>query len=107
MPKSFNQKMRLLALIDIFNEFTDENHGLSLEQIQQKLSEKEIKADRKTLYVDFENLEDYGLDMNALVEAFLIDDLTHNYGEETIKEFCAPGGVADALLELGCGCAEA
>lgn len=63
MPKSFNQKMRLLALIDIFNEFTDENHGLSLEQIQQKLSEKEIKADRKTLYVDFDNLEDYGLDI--------------------------------------------
>jgi len=43
--------------------------------------------------------EDFGLDMNALVEAFLIDDLTHNYSEDTVKEFCAPGGVADALLE--------
>ena len=45
------------------------------------------------------NEEDYGLDMNALVEAFLIDDLTHNYSEDTIHEFCAPGGLADALLE--------
>lgn len=43
--------------------------------------------------------ENYGLDMDALVEAFLIDDLTHNYGEDAIHEFCAPGGVADALLE--------
>ena len=43
--------------------------------------------------------EDLGIDMDSLVEAFLIDDLTHNYGEETIKEFCAPGGVGDALLE--------
>lgn len=43
--------------------------------------------------------EDFGLDMGALVEAFLIDDLTHNYGEEAIKEFCAPGGIGDALLE--------
>lgn len=43
--------------------------------------------------------EDFGLDMGALVEAFLIDDLTHNYGEDAIKEFCAPGGVGDALLE--------
>lgn len=46
-------------------------------------------------YVD----EDFGIDMDALVEAFLIDDLTHNYGEETIQEFCAPGGVGEALLE--------
>ena len=45
------------------------------------------------------NNEDLGLDMNDLVEAFLIDDLTHNYGEEAIKEFCAPGGVGEALVE--------
>ena len=43
--------------------------------------------------------EDLGLDMDALVEAFLIDDLSHNYGEDTIKEFCAPGGIGEALLE--------
>lgn len=39
------------------------------------------------------------IDMNALVEAFLIDDLAHNYSQETIQEFCAPGGIADALIE--------
>lgn len=43
--------------------------------------------------------EDFGLDMDALVEAFLIDDLTHNYSEEAIKEFCAPNGIGEALLE--------
>ena len=43
--------------------------------------------------------EDYEVDMNALIEAFLIDDLTHNYGEATIQEFCAPGGVGEALVE--------
>ena len=51
------------------------------------------------LYSATDNDEDYGLDMDALVEAYLIDDLIHNYGEETIQEFCAPGGVGDALLE--------
>lgn len=51
------------------------------------------------IYSEADRNEDFGVDMNALVEAFLIDDLTHNYGEETIKEFCAPGGVGDALLE--------
>ena len=48
---------------------------------------------------NFHEDEDFGIDMDALVEAFIIDDLTHNYGEETIKEFCAPGGVGEALLE--------
>lgn len=63
MAKCFNQKMRLLVLIDIFNEYTDEDHGISLEEIQKKLLEQEIKADRKTLYTDFENLNDYGLEI--------------------------------------------
>lgn len=43
--------------------------------------------------------EDFGLDMDALVEAFLIDDLTHNYSEDAIQEFCAPNGIGEALLE--------
>lgn len=51
------------------------------------------------MYSDNNRDEDFGIDMDALVEAFLIDDLTHNYGEDTIKEFCAPGGVGDALVE--------
>jgi len=63
MAKCFNQKMRLLALIDIFNEHTDEDHGLSLEEIQKMLLEQEIKADRKTLYTDFENLNEYGVEI--------------------------------------------
>ena len=53
------------------------------------------------MYSDNNRDEDFGIDMDTLVEAFLIDDLTHNYGEDTIKEFCAPGGVGDALVEAG------
>lgn len=51
------------------------------------------------MYSDNIRDEDFGIDMDALVEAFIIDDLTHNYGEDTIKEFCAAGGVGEALLE--------
>lgn len=46
-----------------------------------------------------ESNQDYGLDMDKLVESYLVDDLTYNYGPETIKEFCAPGGVGEALVE--------
>ena len=45
------------------------------------------------------NRMEYDIDMDKLVEAFLIDDLTHNYGEDTIKEFCAPDGCGEALVE--------
>ena len=51
------------------------------------------------VYSDNIRDEDFGIDMDALVESFIIDDLTHNYGEDTIKEFCAAGGVGEALLE--------
>ena len=51
------------------------------------------------MYSDNIRDEDFGIDMDALVEAFIIDALTHNYGEDTIKEFCAAGGVGEALLE--------
>lgn len=40
-----------------------------------------------------------GLDIDRLVESYLVDDLTHNYGEDTIREFCSPGGTGDALVE--------
>lgn len=43
--------------------------------------------------------EEFGIDMDALVEAFLIDDLTHHYSEATLHEFCAPNGVGESLLE--------
>ena len=39
-----------------------------------------------------------GIDMDALIEAYLIDDLTHNFGEKAIQNFCAPGGTGEALL---------
>lgn len=43
--------------------------------------------------------EEFGIDMDALVEAFLVDDLTHHYSESTVHEFCAPNGVGESLLE--------
>ena len=43
--------------------------------------------------------EEFGIDMDALVEAFLVDDLTPQYSENTVREFCAPNGVGESLLE--------
>ncbi|MCR5692317.1 MAG: WYL domain-containing protein [Eubacterium sp.] len=63
MAKGANQKLKLLYLMDILLEETDENHGLSLEQITEKLRARGVEAERKSLYNDFDQLRTYGLDV--------------------------------------------
>ena len=42
---------------------TDDSHGLTVAEIITKLSAKGVNADRKTLYRDFEELREFGLDI--------------------------------------------
>ena len=44
-------------------EKTDESHALTLAEITTLLNGYEVTADRKTLYLDFEELKHYGLDI--------------------------------------------
>lgn len=63
MAKGRNQKLKLLYLTKIFMEKTDESHALTLAEIISLLNGYEVTADRKTLYLDFEELKHYGLDI--------------------------------------------
>lgn len=56
MAKTENQKLKLLYLLKIFTEETDENHMLNMPQIIDRLADYGIHADRKTLYLDFAEL---------------------------------------------------
>ena len=38
MPKKANQKLRLLEVLKILQRYSDENHTLTVEEIQKKLS---------------------------------------------------------------------
>ena len=58
-----NQKLKMLYLVKIFSEETDDEHALTMPQIIQKLAEYGVNADRKTLYQDFNELRDFGLDI--------------------------------------------
>ena len=58
------QKLKLLCVLDILNEYTDENHPLDAVGICEKLrSQFNIEAERKSIYTDIANLEDYGVDI--------------------------------------------
>lgn len=63
MAKSSMQKQKLLYLQKIMIEKTDENHGLTANEIKQALEAYGIKTERKSLYDDLKILETFGLDI--------------------------------------------
>lgn len=63
MSKLSNQKLKILYLMRIMQEYTDESHGLTLNEIINMLSGYGIKAERKSLYDDFEALRTFGVDI--------------------------------------------
>ena len=58
MGNTENGRKRLLCLIEILQEETDENHGLSAQELLTKLAARGCAVERKALYRDFEALED-------------------------------------------------
>lgn len=63
MARGSNQKLKLLYLMKILQENTDDDHGLTLAQISEHLEGYGISAERKTLYSDIEALCVYGIDV--------------------------------------------
>ncbi|MBO5883220.1 MAG: WYL domain-containing protein [Clostridia bacterium] len=66
MAKGSNQKLKLLYLWRIFNELTDESHGLTLAEISEELGKYEISSERKSLYDDIEMLKLFGMDIKVV-----------------------------------------
>ena len=63
MPKSSNQKLKLLYLAKIFMENTDATHALTVKELSEALAAYEISAERKSLYDDMELLRVFGLEI--------------------------------------------
>lgn len=60
MPKSENQKQKLFRILEIMMRRTDDERGLTVNQIISELSEYGITAERKSIYADFDTLEELG-----------------------------------------------
>lgn len=63
MPKSENQKQKLLHIAQYLMENTDENHAVSTPQLIEYLKSQGIKAERKSIYNDIDTLNDFGMDI--------------------------------------------
>lgn len=63
MPRVFNQKIKILYLMRIFLEQTDEEHPMSVKELIAYLNSLGISAERKTVYDDIETLRNFGMDI--------------------------------------------
>ena len=62
MPNT-SVKLRMLNLMKILLEKTDEKHVLSATDLDKELSAYDMSANRKTIYSDIEVLRDFGIDI--------------------------------------------
>ncbi len=59
-----NQKQKLLRIMELFLQRTDENHAVTAQEIIDYLDQNyEIKAERKSIYADIDVLKEYGMDI--------------------------------------------
>ncbi len=63
MPKSENQKQKLLQIAKYLMEHTDEHHAVSTPQLIAHLNSLGIKAERKSIYNDIDTLNEFGMDI--------------------------------------------
>ena len=63
MSKSSNQKLKILYILKILSEMTDEDHPISTSDLIKELSFYDVSAERKSIYDDLEVLADFGFDI--------------------------------------------
>lgn len=81
MARSANQKLKLLYLLDILREETDENHALTTAEIIEKLEHQGISVERKALYSDFQALEDYGVVIEKIGHGYYLAERDYELAE--------------------------
>lgn len=63
MAKGSNQKLKIMYLMKILLEQTDETHSISMPEILSALNQYGITAERKSIYNDMESLRQFGMDI--------------------------------------------
>lgn len=58
-----NNNSRILYILKLLEEYTDEQHSMSITDIAEYLDKQEIKAHRRTIMTDIESLKEFGIDI--------------------------------------------
>ena len=63
MEKTRGQGARILSLLRILYQMTDDEHGLSMRQLLEALKQSGTAVERKTVYADMAMLKECGFDI--------------------------------------------
>lgn len=64
MPKSDNQKLKILYIMDYLNQNSSEDHPVQAAELIDMLDRRyDISCERKTIYSDIAALQEYGMDI--------------------------------------------
>ena len=63
MPKSDNQKVKILYILDYLQKNSHEDRLVTAQELIRMLDQRNIRCDRKTIYSDIAALQDYGADI--------------------------------------------
>lgn len=85
MPKSNCQKIKLLKLMELLRQETDEDHPMKTGVICKRLVKMGISCDRRTLHLDMKVLNEHGFEvMSELINherAFYVADRSFSFPE--------------------------
>ena len=65
MPRSFNQKLKILYLMKFLQEKTDREHPVSVKDIIRTMEAYGSSVERKTVYDDIETLRTFGMKIGS------------------------------------------
>jgi len=121
MPKSDNQKLKILYILDYLERNSHVNHYVNAQELIRMLQGNGINCDRKTIYSDIRALQEYGVEimsepgknggyyiasrnfetheLKLLIDAVQSSRfLTEKKSQELIKKLCTQCNKEDARL---------
>ena len=85
MAKENSQKIKLLKLMELLRQETDEQHPMAATVVCQKLNDMEVACDRRTLTRDIQALNEYGYEVMTTMlsheKAYYVEDRSFSVPE--------------------------
>ncbi|MCL2486483.1 MAG: WYL domain-containing protein, partial [Oscillospiraceae bacterium] len=76
------QKMKLLVMAEFLRRYSDEDHPVSISDVEKYLAKKNISSERKSIYRDIDVLREYGLPIEHLPhKGYYVTELPLRFSE--------------------------
>lgn len=84
MSKGANQKIKLVKILEILKNESDETNPMPTQRLIERLAEEGVGAERKSIYADIELLNEFGYEIMTVktnTNAYYVEDRAFNLAE--------------------------